>query len=68
MLLYDSGSVDETSPPTWYTFEASGSYPFICVFYETQRVRATLVARFVTHGDDYPVASLNEAFVPEELQ
>jgi len=30
MLLYDSGSVDETSPPTSYTFEAAGAYPFIC--------------------------------------
>ncbi|MGZ5349430.1 MAG: cupredoxin domain-containing protein [Actinomycetota bacterium] len=30
MLLYDSGSVTESSPPTSYTFEAAGVYPFIC--------------------------------------
>ena len=30
MLLFDSGSVDETSPPTSYTFEAAGVYPFVC--------------------------------------
>jgi plastocyanin len=30
MLLYDSGSVNDTSPPTSYTFEAAGVYPFIC--------------------------------------
>ena len=30
MLLYDSGNVGPSSPPTSYTFQAAGVYPFIC--------------------------------------
>lgn len=45
MGLYDSGSVDETSPPTWYTFEAAGMYRFVCVFHAHMSGRAYVPVR-----------------------
>jgi plastocyanin len=45
MGLYDSGSVDESSPPTWYTFEAAGLYPFVCVFHPQMSGRAYVPVR-----------------------
>ena len=45
MGLFDSGSVDETSPPTWYTFEAAGLYPFVCVFHPQMSGRAYVPVR-----------------------
>ena len=47
MLLYDSGVVDETSPPTWYTFEAAGVYPFTCVLHPSMGGRARVPVRAV---------------------
>jgi hypothetical protein len=40
MLLYDSGVVDETSPPTWYTFTAAGVYRFTCLLHPEMGGRA----------------------------
>ncbi|MEO8475811.1 MAG: hypothetical protein ABI572_02025 [Actinomycetota bacterium] len=45
MLLYDSGSVDESSPPTWYTFEAAGVYPFTCLLHPFMGGRARVPLR-----------------------
>jgi hypothetical protein len=45
MLLYDSGVVDETSPPTWFTFDAAGVYPFTCVLHPSMGGRARVPVR-----------------------
>jgi hypothetical protein len=45
MVLYDSGSVDGTSPPTWYTFEAAGVYPFTCMLHPWMTGRARVPIR-----------------------
>ncbi len=45
MLLYDSGAVDDTSPPTWYTFEAAGVYPFTCLLHPWMGGRARVPLR-----------------------
>jgi plastocyanin len=47
MHLYDSGAVDETSPPTWYTFEAAGTYPFTCILHPFMGGRARVPLRAV---------------------